>query len=76
MNKIVIQNATIVNEGRTYNGSVRIEGEQIKAVCEGKMPVDEANVQVIDATDMFLLPGVIDDQVHFREPGFISASRD
>ena len=41
MNKIVIQNATIVNEGRTYNGSVRIEGEQIKAVCEGKMPVDE-----------------------------------
>ena len=69
MNKIVIQNATIVNEGRIYNGSVRIEGEQIKAVCEGKMPVIEADVQVIDATGMLLFPGVIDDQVHFREPG-------
>ncbi len=66
----LIKNATIVNEGRTFVGSVLIEGEYIKAIYEGAAvqsivePYSE-----IDATGLLLIPGVIDDQVHFREPG-------
>jgi dihydroorotase len=63
----LIKNATIVNEGKTFVGSVLIEGELIKAVYEGIVEV-EAN-EVIDATGKLLIPGVIDDQVHFRDPG-------
>lgn len=69
MNRTVIQNATIVNEGRTYKGTVWIEGEQIAAIYEGMDPEWEENARVIDATGKYLFPGIIDDQVHFREPG-------
>jgi len=66
----LIKNATIVNEGRTYLGSVLIEGERIKAVYEGNQSFDiEESCIIIDAKGCFLFPGVIDDQVHFREPG-------
>lgn len=71
MNKLCIKNARIINEGRTYNGSVVIEGDKIAAVYEGEVPpgvVAEAT-ETIDATSKWLLPGVIDDQVHFRDPG-------
>ncbi|MDO4755517.1 MAG: amidohydrolase family protein, partial [Parabacteroides sp.] len=68
MGKILIQNATIVNEGRTFVGSVLIENDFIAAVYEGSSePIEGA--QVIDATGKLLIPGIIDDQVHFREPG-------
>lgn len=65
--KTLIQGATIVNEGRTFEGSVLIEGQLIKEVFEGKADVDAD--RVIDGTGKWLLPGVIDDQVHFRDPG-------
>jgi dihydroorotase len=66
----LIKNATIVNEGRTYLGSVLIEGERIKEVYEGNQSFDiEESCIIIDAKGCFLFPGVIDDQVHFREPG-------
>ena len=69
MKKIFIHNAQIVNEGRTYAGSVLIAGDKIAAVHEGASPIpDDADI-VIDASGKYLLPGVIDDQVHFREPG-------
>ena len=71
MNKILIQNPRIINEGRSFIGSVLVEGDKIAAVCEGEVPGNvraEAN-QVIDATGKWLIPGVIDDQVHFRDPG-------
>ena len=66
----LIKNATIVNEGRTFIGSVLIDGERIKAVFENNQVIDiqEAFTE-IDATGLVLIPGVIDDQVHFREPG-------
>ncbi|MEI8087115.1 MAG: dihydroorotase [Paludibacter sp.] len=66
----LIKNATIINEGRTFVGSVLIDGEQIKAVYEGiyDNQILEPYTE-IDATGLLLLPGVIDDQVHFREPG-------
>lgn len=71
MNTIqLIRNATIVNEGRTFLGSVLIDGEHIKAVFEKNHPVElSESFTEIDATGLLLLPGIIDDQVHFREPG-------
>lgn len=69
MNKTLIKNATIINEGRTFNGSVLIEADKIAAIYEGEIPVSALNGHVMDATGQFLLPGAIDDQVHFREPG-------
>lgn len=69
MNKTLIKNATIINEGRTFNGSVLIEADKIAAIYEGEIPFSALNGHVIDATGQFLLPGAIDDQVHFREPG-------
>jgi len=70
MSVILIKNATIINENRTFAGSVLVENEIIKSVFEGDQ-IDENIVAdtVVDATGKFLLPGAIDDQVHFREPG-------
>ena len=66
----IIRNATIVNEGRTFTGSVLISGEHIKAVYEGveQVEVPEPCIE-IHAKGLMLLPGVIDDRVHFRDPG-------
>jgi len=67
---ILIKNATIINENRTFKGSVLVENEYIKAIYEGDAPIDiDGNFTTIDATGKLLIPGVIDDQVHFREPG-------
>lgn len=71
MKTILIKNATVVNEGRTYRASVLIEGDKIATVYEETLPPPavEAAAEVIDAAGLWLLPGAIDDQVHFREPG-------
>jgi dihydroorotase len=68
MSKLLIRNATIINEGKRFNGSVLIENEFIKVVSEVDIQV-EGNYKIIDAKGLLLLPGLIDDQVHFREPG-------
>lgn len=70
-NKTLIKNALIINEGRSFLGSVLISGAYITGIYEGdKQPVESVNdAEVIDATGKWLIPGVIDDQVHFREPG-------
>ncbi len=67
----LIHNATIINEGKSVVGSVLIEGETIKTVYnKGQVPVEIKNrATIIDATGLWLMPGVIDDQVHFRDPG-------
>ncbi len=69
--KTLIKDATIVNEGLKFKGSVLINGEKIEKVFPHVLPtgIDLKEVEVIDASGLFLLPGVIDDQVHFREPG-------
>ena len=64
---ILIKNATIVNENNTFKGDVLIENEIIKQISSDiKTP---ENTEVINADGKFLIPGFIDDQVHFREPG-------
>jgi len=66
----LIKNATIVNENRTFVGSVLIDGKEIKAIYEAGEQIELSQVvSELDATGLLLLPGVIDDQVHFREPG-------
>ena len=65
----LINNATIVNEGRQFQGAVVVDGEYIIDVLEQPLTDVERFDNVIDATGLYLLPGVIDDHVHFREPG-------
>ena len=67
--KTIIRNATIVNEGRLFNGSVTIEDEVIQQIIENGDDTSQAYDLEIDATGLYLFPGVIDDHVHFREPG-------
>ena len=68
MMRTLIKNGTIVNEGRSFLGDLVVNGEQIEKIYEGKAPRGIYD-QVIDASGGFVLPGVIDDHVHFREPG-------
>ncbi len=69
MKRIWIHHAVIVNEGRKFNGSVVIENEIIKEVLEGDKRPEEACDEEINANGCYLIPGVIDDHVHFRDPG-------
>ncbi|MCK3685862.1 dihydroorotase [Maribellus sp. YY47] len=69
--KTLIKNATIVNEGVKFKGSVLISGESIDRIFPHVIPadLDTSQMEVIDAEGLLLIPGAIDDQVHFREPG-------
>lgn len=69
--KTWIKNATLINENRMQTGSVLIEDDTIAEVWSGILPENrEAEAgTVVDAAGLWLMPGVIDDQVHFREPG-------
>ncbi len=69
--KTLIKNARIINEGRIFNGAVLIDGEFISRVFTGNdiPPELVTGAAVIDAAGQYLIPGAIDDQVHFREPG-------
>ena len=67
MTTYLIKNANIVNEGKIFMGDVLIKDQRIHKI-DAHINVD-FNVVEIDATGKYLLPGVIDDQVHFREPG-------
>lgn len=68
MAKTLIENGTIVNEGLTYKGYVLINDDRIEAAGEGRFEGDFYGTR-IDAEGQLVIPGVIDDQVHFREPG-------
>lgn len=67
MNNTLIKNAKIVNENSVFTGDVLIENNIIKQISD-KIEVTSVT-KVIDAKGSYLIPGVIDDQVHFREPG-------
>lgn len=67
---ILIRNARVINEGTQFRASVLIRDEFIVAIYEENVPQDILDQsQIIDAENLLLLPGCIDDQVHFREPG-------
>jgi len=67
MGKILISNARLINEGVIRDADVLIDGERIAKIASGIAATD--GMEVIDAEGRYLLPGMIDDQVHFREPG-------
>ncbi len=68
MSKILIKNAKVVNEGRINEYDVYIENGVFVEINES-ISAKNAEIQIIDAEGKYLLPGMIDDQVHFREPG-------
>jgi dihydroorotase len=68
MGTILIKNANIVNEGKTFLGDVLIENDVIIDIDES-ISAKSADIRIIDAEEKYLFPGIIDDQVHFREPG-------
>ncbi len=68
--KVLIHNAEILNEQKRVPGSVLIENGRITGIYRSAVPGEVyTNAEIIDATGMYLMPGAIDDQVHFREPG-------
>ncbi|WP_373724120.1 amidohydrolase family protein, partial [Bacteroides heparinolyticus] len=69
MRRTLIHNATIVNEGQSVRGSVVIENGRIAEVLTHGKPLSAPCDETIDATGCCLLPGIIDDHVHFRDPG-------
>ena len=66
MKKYLITNALLINEGQTKPSDVLIAGERIERIGN---EISDANAQVIDFQGNYLIPGMIDDQVHFRDPG-------
>jgi dihydroorotase len=66
----LIKNAFIVNEGKTFRGDLLIVNGKIEEVKDSISSYPE-NTTIIDATGKYLLPGIIDTHVHFREPGLI-----
>lgn len=66
MSSTIIKNARMVNEGKVFHGDLLIEGERISRIGSS---LSSATARVIDIEGNYLLPGIIDDQVHFREPG-------
>lgn len=68
MDNVLIKNANIVNEGQVFNGDVYIENGVFKEIAL-QISAKSPDVHIFDAEGKYLLPGVIDDQVHFREPG-------
>ena len=70
--KKLLKNAQIINEGSLVAADVMIQGDRIVKVAK---IIDDDEAEVIDLTGKFLMPGVIDDQVHFREPGLTHKGR-
>lgn len=68
MSTYLIKNAKIVNEGQIFEGDVLVENDIIKEIAE-KISPKSSECIIVDAEGNYLIPGVIDDQVHFREPG-------
>ena len=67
MHPTLIKNARIVNEGTITQGDVLINNGIIVEI--GSISAKTGDTKIIDADDHYLIPGMIDDQVHFREPG-------
>ena len=65
--KTLIKNVNIVNEGKVSHGDILINGDFIERI--GSSISGEGNTRIIEGNGRCLLPGAIDDQVHFREPG-------
>ena len=68
MKRTIIKNANIINEGKIFESDILIEDSFISKISKSISP-NFPNTKIIDAEGNFVIPGIIDDQVHFREPG-------
>ncbi len=68
MKRILIKNCRIVNEGKIYESDILVEGKFISKI-ESSIKINKLPCKILDAEGNYLIPGIIDDQVHFREPG-------
>ena len=67
--RLLIQHGTLVNENNIFDGSIIVEDSKITKIVEGNTIPNASFDEVIDASGCFVFPGLIDDHVHFREPG-------
>ena len=68
MKTTLLKGGSLVNEGRIFQADLRIEGQRISEISEQGLAAKD-NETVIDLAGKLIIPGMIDDQVHFREPG-------
>lgn len=66
---LYIHGGTIINEGKSFRGNILIHNDRIERISENDREDIPQEAKIIDATGKYIIPGVIDDQVHFREPG-------
>ncbi len=69
MERLLIRGGTLINEGERFEGYVIVSGDRIETVGRGPYPHERFDGTEIDAKGQWVMPGAIDDQVHFREPG-------
>ena len=67
--KKIIQGGTLINEGRIFQADILLENDRIAEISDHLSEAQFENAEIINAQDHYVIPGVIDDQVHFREPG-------
>ncbi len=69
MPEILIKNGIIVNEGKQYLADILVKGGKIEGIYKDSSPEPGQETVILDASGKYIIPGVIDDQVHFRQPG-------
>ena len=67
--RTLIKGGTLVNEGKVFDGAIVVEEDKIRKIVAGNLMPESSCDQIVDASGCFVLPGIIDDHVHFREPG-------
>ena len=67
--RTLIKGGTLVNEGKVFDGAIVVEEDKIRKIVAGNQVPESSYDHIVDASGCFVLPGVIDDHVHFREPG-------
>ena len=66
---LILKNGTLVNEGKIFESDIAIKGNRIEKIAAS---IDSESKNVVDLNGKYVIPGLIDDQVHFREPGPVS----
>ncbi len=66
MYDLILKNGTLINEGRIFESDIAIKGDRIEKIASS---IDAESKSIVDLKGKYVIPGLIDDQVHFREPG-------